>query len=171
MKSFLVILIFCTLFPPHCTKPFCGESVGLEASSIGIELFDQANKEYFYLETGQSLYNKDSLRVFDENGQKFGSISFVLTEDPRNKLRRFYKTIIFPAFRLPGDEDALNTEKTRTMYLRYSSIASDTLTLAFKAKKNRCDRYIYEYVKVYRGGNLIVPSIANDILISFQLNH
>jgi hypothetical protein len=145
--------------------------MGLEGSSIGIDLFDKASNEYFYLETRQSLYNKDSLRVFDENGQRFGSIEFGLGEDPRNNLRRFYKTVIYPAFRLPGDEDAVNREKTRTMYLRYNSSVTDTLTLVFKAKKNRCDRYIYEYAKIYYNGSLISSSVINDILISFQLNH
>jgi hypothetical protein len=88
MKSFIIILIFCALLFTDCTKPFCGGSVGLEGSSIGIDLFDKASNEYFYLETGSSPYNKDSLRVFDENGQRFGSIEFGLGEDPRNNLRR-----------------------------------------------------------------------------------
>ena len=171
MKSILITLISCTIFFARCTKPFCGESEGLESATIGIDLFDQASNEYFYLETGPSPYNKDSLRVFDETGQRFGSIEFVQKLDPRNNLRSYYKTVIYPAFRLPGDEDALNKEKTRTMYLRYNSSVTYTLTLVFKAKKNKCDRYIYDYAKIYYRGNLISESIINNLLISFQLTH
>lgn len=170
MKSFLIILIFCTVLFTNCTKPFCGESTGLEQSALGVHLFDKATNEYFYPELGPSLYNKDSFQVFNEDGRKLERIGFGLVEDPRNNLKRFYGVTIAPAFMMPGDEDAYNAEKTRKIYLKYNSTTADTLMLVYKAHKNECDKYIYEYLKVYHR-SILVSSISDEIFTVFQLNH
>ena len=93
-----------------------------------------------------------------------------MKSDPRNVLDAFYSIKISPAFIIPDDNSAFDAEKTRKIYLQYNYNTADTLTLVFKAKKTKCDRSTYEYLKVYLRNSLI-KSISDDIGTDFTLNH
>ncbi len=172
MRKFIVLFFLVPLFFSGCEKPFyCNEVRGLDGSSLNISLFHTGMGNYFYpVDEFRSPYKRDSLQVFNEDGRKFELVNFGLELDPRNHLNSFYGVKISPAFMIPGDEEAYNSEKTRKIFLKYNYNTIDTLNLVFKAYKNNCDKGIYEYLKIYHRGNL-VTSVSNDIYAYFQLNH
>ncbi len=162
----LLIVFLCN----SCTRP-CQDLLGLESSSLVIYPFDNATNEYLYPEDAfRSPFNRDSLQVFNEDGKRFELVSFALQQDPRGGLKRFYYLSIRPAFIIPDDNSAFNAEKTRKIYLRYNYNTSDTLTLVFKAKRRRCDKSEYEYLKVYHRGKEIA-SIDHGVFTQFTLKH
>jgi hypothetical protein len=122
----------------ECTKPCQGDLAGLESSAMVIYPFNIAMDNYFYPEVeSQSSFKRDSLQVINEDGRRFPAVRFLLKADPRNQLNRFYAVDVAPAFIIPDDNSAFNAEKTRKIYLQYNYNTADTLTLVFKAKKNK----------------------------------
>ena len=164
-------MLCCWLFV-SCSKPwYCGEVKGIENSSILIYPFDQATNKYIYSDIeNRSLYNRDSLQVLDEEGKKYPFVSFLANQDPRNSLERIYALKISPVFRIPADNDAFEKEKTRKIHLKYNYHVSDTLTVVFKAYKDKCDKGVYQYFKVFHR-NKVIYSINDGIDVDFTLNH
>lgn len=166
----LSVLFFIFFIFNSCTKP-CEDLKGLESSALLVYPFNLSMNNYFYPQDDfRSPFKKDSLQVINEDGRKFPNVSFLLEEDPRGGLQKFYAIKISPAFIIPDDNGAFEIEKTRKIYLKYNYNTADTLTLVFKAKKTKCDRSTYEYLKIYHSNNLI-KSISNDIATDFTLNH
>jgi hypothetical protein len=172
MKNLYVFVVFVCLIFSGCGKSLlCGESKGLEHSSLGIYAYHTGLGEYFYPEIEyRSPFKRDSLQVFDNDGRRLERIRFLLNSDPVNPLNRFYSISIAPSFRVPQDNDAFGVEKNTNIYLKYNHNTTDTLSLVFKAYKNKCDRGEYEYLKIYHRGNLI-HSVTKEIYAVFKLNH
>lgn len=172
MKNIKKLLLFFSIAFIYygCTKPLqCGEAVDLQRSAMLIYPFDISADNYLYTDNPYTtIYKKDSLKVFNQDGTQPFSVSFILNEDPRGGFRKFYAIKISPAFFVPGDNDAFNAEKTRKIYLKYNYNTIDTLSLVFKATKNKCDKSEYEYAKVFYRGNLLT-TISNDISFDFNL--
>ena len=173
MTKIILIITTCisSLFI-NCNKPLgCAESRGLETLSLAISIFNAATNSYMYpREEFQSSFKRDSLQVFNEDGKKFNFVSFGLALDPRNNLNGYYGINISPAFIIPDDNDAFNHEKSRKIYLQYDYNSRDTLTLTFRAYKDKCGKGQYEYLKVYHRGAL-VSSVDYTYYTSFTLNH
>lgn len=171
MKRFVLFLVVTCFLLSSCEKHFCGEKIGLDGSALLIHLFNTAANDYFYPENGAlSPYKKDSLQVINEDGRKFTSIEFLSGTDPRNNLRGYYSVKIAPAFIIPDDNSAYDTEKTRKIYLKYNHTTTDTLTLVFKAQRDKCDKGSYEYLKIYFRNNLLT-TVSNTIYADFKVNH
>jgi hypothetical protein len=170
-QTLLYIFYLGYLFFCGCHKPFCGETRGIETSSISISIFNTAANEYMYpRDEFRSPFKKDSLRVYTDGPRGFNFVEFGLAQDPKDLLHQYYGVKISPAFFIPEDNDAFNREKTKKIYLKYNYNTSDTLTLVFKAYKDKCDKGQYEYLKVYHRGNLI-SSINGTYYAVFTLNH
>lgn len=170
MKKQLSFLFFIFLTINSCTRP-CEDLKGLVSSALLVYPFNVSMNNYFYPQDDfRSSFKKDSLQIINEDGRRFPNISFLLEEDPRGGLQKFYAIKISPAFIIPDDNSAFDMEKTRKIYLKYNYNTADTLTLVFKAKKTKCNRSVYEYLKIYHRNNLI-KSISNDIATDFTLNH
>lgn len=171
MKCIINLFLFSiAVIIAGCTKP-CEDYGGLEQSELLIYPFNLATNDYMYPHNeALSIFKIDSLQVINENGVRFVRVSFPGQTDPRNPLKGFRSISIAPAFIIPDDNDAFNTEKTRKIYLKYNHNTTDTLTLVFKAKKTKCDKSEYEYLKVFFRNNL-VASINGQNFIDFQLNH
>lgn len=172
MKNLCAFILLSGLLLVSCTKPwYCGEVSGLESSSLVIYPFHTATNEYIYSDiSSRSIFDRDSLQVINEDGRVFSLVSFLLEQDPRNRLKRFYAIRVAPAFIIPQDNDAYTTEKRRSIYLKYNYNTSDTLTLVFKAYKNKCGNGIYEYLKIYHH-NKLIHSVEDDSYADFTLNH
>lgn len=169
LKTYLLIFTIAILSNLKCTKP-CQDLNGLERSVMLIYPYNLATNSYLYLENESlSLFKRDSLKIINEDGRRFPLVSFLLQSDPRDALKRFYSIKISPAFLIPDDNNAFNAERTRKIYLSYNYNTVDTLTLIFKARKTKCDKSEYEYLKVFYKNNLIA-SIQNKITIDFTLN-
>ncbi len=171
MKYLIIIFLifFASLFN-SCTKP-CQDYGGLEQSVMIIYPFNLSTGNYIYPDNeALSIFKKDSLQVINENGVRFVMVSFPGQSDPRNSLRGFYSVSIAPAFIIPDDNNAFNVEKKRKIYLKYNYNTIDTLSLVFKAKKNKCEQSEYEYLKIFYRNNLIA-FIDYQNSIDFTLNH
>lgn len=163
-------LIFFALLANSCTKP-CEDYGGLEQSKMIIYPFNLSTGNYMYPDNETlSSFKRDSLQIINENGVRFIMVSFPGQSDPRNPLRGFYSISVAPAFIIPDDNDAFSSEKTRKIYLKYNYNTIDTLTLVFKAKKIKCNKSEYEYLKIYHRNNLIA-SVNSQNAIDFTLNH
>ena len=171
-KTCLILISGISVLFIKCHKPLnCGETRGLETSSLAISIFNTATNNYMYpREEFQSSFKKDSLQVFNEDGKKFNFVNFRLALDPRNNLNGYYGVNISPAFIIPDDNDAFTREKTRKIYLQYNYNTRDTLTLTFKVYKDKCDKGQYDYLKIYYRGELI-SSVNHTYYTSFTLNH
>ena len=168
--SILIFLIVLSLLFNSCVKP-CQDYGGLEQSKMIIYPFNLSTDNYIYPDNESlSIFKRDSLQVINEDGKRFTGVKFPGQSDPRNPLRGFYSISVAPAFIIPDDNDAFNTEKTRRIYLKYNYNTTDTLSLVFKAKKTKCDKSEYEYLKIYHRNNLIA-SINSQNAIDFTLNH
>ena len=164
--AFLLIV----LLTNSCTKA-CEDYGGLEQSKLLIYPFNLSTGNYIYPDNeALSIYKKDSLQVINENGIRFVGVNFPGQSDPRNPLKGFYSISVAPAFIIPDDNDAFNIEKTRKIYLKYNYNTSDTLTLVFKAKKTKCNKSEYDYLKVFHR-NILIASIFTKNQIDFTLNH
>jgi hypothetical protein len=170
-KPKIIISVTVFLFL-SCTKPFvCEETERLEDSFLLIDPYHTTLGNYFYPEDEfRSPYKKDSLKVFNEDGKKFELVRFLLNSDPANPLNRIYTISVAPAFIIPDDKDAFESEKTRNIYLKYNHNTSDTLTLVFKAYKTKCKGSLYEYLKIYHRNQLIY-SVTKNTYAEFKLNH
>lgn len=100
-----------------CVRP-CEDLWGLEKSTMVIYPFSIATDNYVYLEDGKpSLFEKDSLKIINEDGRQFPLVSFLLKSDPRNTLNGFYAIKLEPSFIIPDDNDAFSAERTRNIYI------------------------------------------------------
>lgn len=171
-QLFLLIVFHFILLFFSCKKPlYCKEAKGIETSSFSISLFNSATNNYMYpREEFQSSFKKDSLKVYTDGARAFNFVGFELEQDPRNSLNGYYSLGISPVFFIPEDNDAFTQEKTKKIYLQYNYNTSDTLTLVFKAYKDKCDKGQFEYLKVYHRGK-IIASIDHSYYAVFTLNH
>jgi len=88
-------------------KDVCSERLGINSSALLIHPFDTRTNKYVYQIRGSaSLYNHDSLRVFNDDGQRVKLVIFLLENDPRNALQAYYAVKISPAFFIPQDNSA-----------------------------------------------------------------
>lgn len=167
ISAFSVSMVFI-----NCNKPIgCEETRGLISSFFGITIINTSTGKYMYPQDEfQSIFKRDSLQVFNEGGRKFNFVNFGLTQDPSNSLNQYYGVNISPAFIVPDDSDAFNQEKTRKIFLKYNYSTSDTLTLVFKAYKDKCGNGQYEYLKVFFRGSMIA-SADHTYYATFTLNH
>jgi len=169
--GFFIIPIFAVL-SIKCNKPLdCGDTVGLESSTLGISIFNTISNDYMYPQDEfRSGFKKDSFQVYTDGTRSFNGINFYLKTDPRNSTNAYYAVSFSPIFFIPEDNEAFNQEKTKKIYLKYNYNTLDTLTLVFKANKDKCGKGQYEYLKVYHRGNLL-SSISNTYYTVFNLNH
>ena len=165
-----MLLFSITLIYFSCTKPLqCGEAVDLQRSSILVYPFDIAADKYLYTDNPfTTIFKRDSLKVFNQDGTQPFSVSFLIKSDPRNQLNSFYAILISPAFIIPNDNAAFDVEKSRNIYLKYNYNTIDTLTLVFKATKNKCNKSEYEYAKIFYRSNLLTTT-NNDIDLTINL--
>lgn len=173
MKHLSIISVFfISIVFTNCNKPIgCGETRGLETSSFGISIFNTATNDYMYpREEFQSSFKKDSLQVYTDGTRGFNAVGFALEQDPRNPLKGYYAVGFSPIFFIPEDNDAFTQEKTKKIYLQYNYNTVDTLTLVFKAYKDKCGKGQYEYLRVYYKGS-IIASVNHIFYATFNLNH
>ncbi len=121
MKSAVASLWSMSLLLTSCERMFCSERLDINSSALLIHPFDTRTDKYFYQIPGLvSVYNQDSLQVFNDDGQRVKLVIFLLEVDPRNKNNSYYPVKISPAFFIPQDNSAYDLEKTKKMYLKYN---------------------------------------------------
>jgi hypothetical protein len=152
MKSLFCLLIIISLIGSSCIRPKCEEPFNISSSEIVVTYKDKATGMYLYSEVNP-LYNKDSLKVFDQYGNSLVILS-LLTSAPDNPNQGIYVLSFGNIYDSRTDADAFKTETCKTYIIKYSYNETDTVQACFKAKKTKCGS-VFETLKVYHKGQLL----------------
>jgi hypothetical protein len=96
-----------------------------------------------------SLFDKDSLKVLDENDQELQIIP-----ELRQNVPAFWEFNARSIYNSETDESAFNSEICRKFIIKYYFNEAETITTCFIAKKFTCGSE-FSYLKVYQNGVLI----------------
>ena len=116
-----------------------------------VVIFKDGTGRYLYEEINP-LYNKDSLKVNDEFGNRLSLLS-QLNLIPGTS-SKYYEVSFGNIYDNTKDQAAFNTELCKKFIIRYRYNEIDTVQTCFKAKKTKCGS-VFEYLKVYHKGQLL----------------
>lgn len=164
--TFLIVGFSCTKLSP------CYEAEGIEtSSSLVITPYNKTTSEWIFPGVqSRSIYKKDSLKVYTEDGRRWPFVTFSETNDPANTVNSYYYFSISPLYFHPEDLAAFDREHQKKVYLNYGNGLIDTLTAVFKASKNKCDHGYFEYLKIYQKDRLL-PLTTDKIYAEITLNY
>lgn len=147
MYYFLFLLIFTRCHKtPHCELPR-----NVNQSSINVTFKDWQTGEYLYTENN-SLYNKDSIKIFDPNGTPL-FLLFAHNQLPGNPVT-FWIINFGNIYNPQTDINSFDSEICKNYIIKYTYNESDTLQVCFKSKKTECGS-VFEALKVYHRGKLL----------------
>lgn len=160
MKKFYYILLsfLCILIFESCIKtPQCELPLNVNQSAINVIFKDSASGKYLYTENN-SLYNKDSIKIFDPQGT---SLFLLFAHNQLPDAPVTFWIINFGNIYNPNtDENSFNSEICKDYIISYTIHESDTLRVCFKSKKTRCGS-VFETLKVYYKMKLISTTKNN----------
>ena len=133
--------------------------MNLGLSGIVVDFKDKATGKYLYAEVNP-LYNKDSLKVFDQNGNSLIVLS-QLDLIP-NTSSRFYVLSFGSIYNPQTDANSFNQEVCKNFIVKYSYNETDTVNVCFKARKTECGS-VFDILKIYNKGQLITTE-TNTII-------
>ncbi len=163
---FILPALLFTLIITGCSKtPKCEEHFNVNQSEIVVAFKDQATGKYLYSEVNP-LYNKDSLKVFEPNGNSF-IISSGLNQIP-NTSNRYWDLSFGNIYNQSTDANSFDSEICKNYIVKYKHNETDTIKACFKAKKTECGS-VFETLKVYYKGQL-VGSVTNTTIIAITIN-
>lgn len=151
-RIIFIISISITLVSSSCRKGGkCEQAFNVNQSEIVVTFKDAATGNYLYSQTNP-LYNRDSLKVFDPNGN-----SMVILKALRINSTSYveYWDLSFGnLYDQSTDANSFNTEICKKYVVKYKYNETDTITVCFKAKKTECGS-VFENLNVYHKGQLI----------------
>lgn len=156
MRSLLSFIFLCALFAvvsaSSCrTGGRCELPLNVNQSEIVVAFKDQATGKYLYSESNP-LYNKDSIRVFDESGNSLFLLSQLDVIPNTNS--RFWRISFGPLYNQQTDAAAFDAELCRSFIIKYNHTETDTVKACFKAKKTKCGS-VFETLQVYHKDQLV----------------
>jgi hypothetical protein len=163
---FSVVVLLSSVLLTSCKKGKggpCEEALHLSLSEVGVT-FKNKEGEYLYKEINP-LYNKDSLKVFDENGNKLILLS--LSKLIPNTGVAYDEISFGTIYDDRTDQSSFNTELCKKFFIEYNSREKDTVQACFKAKKTECGS-VFETLKVYHKGQLLA-SVQNTVFAQITL--
>lgn len=152
LVPFLSILIF-----GSCIKtPKCESPRNVNQSSVNITFKDRQTGEYLYTENN-SLYNKDSIKIFDPNGTPL-FLLFAHNQLTGNPVT-FWIINFGNIYNSQTDANSFNSEICKNYIIKYYYDESDSVQVCFKSKKTECGS-VFETFKIYHRGELL-DSVKN----------
>ncbi len=152
-KTFYIShLFFCFMIFPSCHKtPKCESPRNVNQSSINVTFKDQITGKYLYTENN-SLYNKDSIKIFDPGGN---SLFLLFSQNQLNGSPTAFWVVNFGnIYDQQTDANSFDTEICKNYIIKYYYNESDTLQVCFKSKKTECGS-VFETLKIYQRGKLL----------------
>jgi hypothetical protein len=149
--SFIIFLFSCGKAGDDCEEPIDA----MRSSEIVVIFKDKATGRYLYSEVNP-LYNKDSLKVFDQNGNSLVILS-QLDLIP-NTSSRFYTLSFGNIYNPQTDATALGSEICKNYIVKYNAVETDTIKTCFRITKTNCGS-IFNPIKVYHKGQLLDSAI------------
>ncbi len=143
---FFLMLIFCI----SCKKYKCEEPFDISNSGV-ILILKNVNDQYLYAEDN-SLYNKDSLKIFDELGNRY-SFAPDRKQIPNTPLA-FWAFDFGPIYNPQVDAMAFENERCKKFIIKYYHNQADTITTCYMAFKFDCGS-AFRTLKVFQKGVLL----------------
>lgn len=121
------------------------------SSSVQVTFKDGVTGKYLYEDSPFALYNKDSIKIFDENGNRL-ILLYGTNRDPITAV--FYWEINFGnIFNSQTDAASFNTEMCKNYVVKYKYNEIDTIKVCFKAVRTECGA-LFDPIKAYHKGQL-----------------
>lgn len=155
IAALFIINIFCFSSCGKSGGP-CELPYNVNSSEVVVAFKDKATGNYLYARSNP-LYNKDSLKVFDENGNRLIVLS-ALNQIP-NSISQYWDIGFGPLFNFQTDQSSFDAEKCKLFTIKYLHNQTDTVNVCFKAKKTKCGS-VFETLKVYHK-NILIGSTTN----------
>jgi hypothetical protein len=156
---FALALIVVTFF--SCKKilgvPDCEEPLYITNSGIQVAFKDSATNKYLY-EQDFPLYNKDSIKIFDPQGDSL-LLFKGLSNDVVVPTTGYWAIDFGSLFDYRTDSVSFEREICKQFVVQYSYNERDTITTCFKSKDLKCGS-VFSTLKVYHKGNLLA-SVTN----------
>lgn len=155
---FLIIISIVVSTCISCIKAGgpCESPLNVNQSEV-VVIFKNAAGKYLYEEINP-LYNKDSLKVFDQYGNRLTILS-KLNQIPNTSMR-YFELSFGNLYDNSTDQPAFNSEICKDFFIKYIHNEVDSLNVCFRAKKTKCGS-VFETLKVYHNGQLLA-STSND---------
>ena len=165
-KYLLYNLIFIiVLFTISCKKGGkCEQTPNVNQSEIVVIFKDKQTDRYLYTEV-TPLYNKDSLKVYDQNNNNL-TLLFALNLIP-NTSSRYWDISFGNIFNSQTDQSSFNSELCRDFIIKCKYNEVDTIRACFKSMKTECGS-VFETLKVYQKG-VLVGSTTNKTGINVTI--
>ena len=161
-------VIIITLFSfSSCRKGGkCEQAPNVNQSEIVVAFKDKQSGKYLYTEVNP-LYNKDSLKVFDQNGNSLVILK-LLRSAPDNPSIGIYWLSFGNIFNSQTDENSFNSEICKNFIVKYKYNEVDTVNACFKSKRTECGS-VFETLKVYHK-SVLIGSTSNTTGINVTIN-
>jgi len=143
----------------------CEQAPNVNQSEIVVAFKDKTTGRYLYAEVSP-LYNKDSLKVFDENGNSL-ILLYALNQIP-NTSSRYWDISFGNIYNSQTDGNSFNSELCKNFIVKYKYNETDTIKACFKSKKTECGS-VFETLKVFHKG-LLVGSVSSKTGINIIIN-
>lgn len=156
---FILLFVFSViLLSASCAKSGgpCEEPLDIASSSAIVATFKDSSGRYLYEEINP-FYNKDSLKIFDQNSHPLFS-GYQLNIIPNTNFK-FYEITFGNIYDNMTDEFSFNSEICKNIIIQYSYNERDTIQTCFKSKRYKCGA-LFETLKVYHKGQLLT-SVTN----------
>lgn len=162
-------ILFVSISIVGCEKT-CVESRGIEGAGLTIDFLHAGNGEYLYPDDINLFsYPLDSLQVTDSRGNILNTPAS-LNSDPNNPLKKYFRVDIYPIFIPSQDYIAFSNEQVKKIYIKYNHNTFDTITLIYKAQKEKCFNN-YTYLKAYHHNILVSEINKKPQGLIFKLYH
>jgi hypothetical protein len=129
----------------------CDNAPNVNQSEVVVAFKNKSTGKYLYAEVNP-LYNKDSLKIYDENNNRLVILSDL--DLIPNTSSRYWGISFGNIFNPQTDANSFNIELCRNFIVKYTYNETDTIKVCFKSKKTECGS-VFEILKVYYKGQLI----------------
>ena len=146
-------LLTVILFSGSCIKKGgpCEEASDINNSEIGV-IFKDSSGKYLYEEINP-LYNKDSLKVFDQNGKNLILLNHVISAGDDNA-KGIYSISFGNIYDNATDQTSFNSDLCKKFIIKYRYNEVDTVQACFKSEKYKCGE-LFKTLKVFQKGKLL----------------
>ena len=135
----------------------CEEVLYVTNSSVGVAFKDFTTSKYLY-EQDIPLYNKDSIKVYDPQGNSL-LLFKGLSNDIEVPTTRYWIINFGTLFDYRTDSVSFNEEICKEFIVQYAYNERDTIKTCFKSKDLKCGS-VFSTLKVYNKGKLLT-SVSN----------
>lgn len=143
----------------------CEQAPNVNQSEIVAAFKDKNTGNYLYAEVNP-LYNKDSLRVYDENNNNL-ILLFALNQIP-NTSSRYWDISFGNIFNAQTDQNSFNSEICKNFIVKYKYNETDTIKACFKSMNTECGS-VFQTLKVFYK-SLLVGSVSSKTGINVTIN-